>query len=63
MLLKTFMAKFRLSPVKSSESTSWYVLDGEEKKKKGICLIWEKQPVTVCKVSINQNMSVSSKVT
>lgn len=34
MLLKTFMAKFRLSPVKSSESTSWYVLDGGEKKKK-----------------------------
>lgn len=62
MLLKTFMAKFRLSPVKSSESTSWYVLDGGEKKKKN-CLIWEKQPVTVCKVSINQNMSVSSKVT
>lgn len=34
MLLKTFMAKFRLSPVMSSESTSWYVLDGGEKKKK-----------------------------
>lgn len=59
MSLKIFMAKFRLSQV---EWVYLMVCPTWKGKKRNLSDL-ENQPETVYKVSVNQNMSVSSQLT